>query len=406
MTEVLPPTTYPFERPDRLSLDAGLRDCRSRPGLVRVQLPHGRPAWLATRYEDVKLVLGDNRFSRALAVAAGDDEPRMFPRVNLPTAIAAMDPPDHTRLRRVIIPAFTARKVSALAGKVKTNADTLLDKMADVGPPADLVEDYAVPLTITMLCDLLGIPSADQTDFRGWVTTLLSNAATRLPVEQVMEARTRMVDYLSGLITQRRQEEAHDLLSAMVHARDEQDRLTEPELLMLGITVLAAGYDSLASQLVNIFYLLLTEPDLQRQLRASPEEIPQAIEEFLRFIPLGWAGGTLARVARQDVEVGGFLVRAGETVVADLQSANRDEAQYPDPDTVDFSRTESSSHLAFGHGVHHCVGAQLARTEIRVAAETILSRFSELRIAVPVDELVWKTGLLRGCENLPVEWSE
>jgi cytochrome P450 len=404
MTEVLPPKTYPFERPDRLGLDAGLRGCRAQTGLVRVQLPHGRPAWLATRYEDVKLVLSDNRFSRALAV--GEDEPRMFPRVNLPTSIAATDPPEHARLRRVIIPAFTARNVLTLRERAQAKADELLDTMVDSGPPADLVEDYAIPLTITMLCDLLGVPRADQTYFRGWVTTLLSNAATQLPVEQVMDARTRMADYVSALIEQRRQDPADDLLSAMVHARDEQDRLTEPELLMLGITVLAAGYDSLASQLVNIFYLLLTEPDLQSRLRESRDLVPQAIEELLRFIPLGWAGGTLARVAREDVEVGGFMVRAGEAVVADLQSANRDEGAYSDPDTVDFARTGASSHLAFGHGVHHCVGAQLARMEIRVAVDALLSRFPKPRIAIPVEDLRWKTGMLRGCEHLPIEWSE
>lgn len=304
MTEVLPPESYPSGPPDRLSLDPGLRHCRAQPGLVKVQLPHGRPAWLATRYEDVKMVLSDNRFSRALAVASGEDEPRMFPRVNLPAAIAAMDPPDHTRLRRVIIPAFTARKVNALRDRVQTKANELLDTMVEAGPPADLVEDYAIPLTITMLCDLLGVPREDQTDFRGWVTTLLSNAAAQLPPppQQVSDARTHMVEYLSRLIAQRRQDPADDLLSAMVHAKDEQDRLTEPELLMLGITVLAAGYDSVASQLVNIFYLLLTEPGRWLELRDSPGLIPRAIEELCGSSrPDGRAGhwpGSPARTSR------------------------------------------------------------------------------------------------------------
>ncbi|GLZ29253.1 cytochrome P450 [Lentzea sp. NBRC 105346] len=366
--------------------------------LVRVQLPYGRPAWRTTRYADVRAVLADTRFSRALAV--GEDEPRVFARVGTQLSILAMDPPEHTALRRVVQHGFTARRAESLRAKAEDIAAKLLDEMERLGPPADLVEDFAVPMAITVLSELLGVPGADQAEFRRWTDSLLSTAE-ELPAEQTAEARVQLGRYLATLLAQRKACPENDLLSAMVQAGDGQNHL---ELVKLGTTLLAAGFETVASEIGSIAHLLLTEPELLRALLDEPDRIPRAIDELLRFVPLGAAGGTFARVAREDVQLGGTLVRAGEAVVADPGAANRDETVFPDPDTVDFDRPNAAAHLTFGHGPHHCIGAQLARMELQVSFTALLSRLPKLRLAVPAEEIEWKNTVMPRCVSLPVEW--
>ncbi|WP_370943779.1 cytochrome P450 [Amycolatopsis sp. cg5] len=401
MTGVVPPRSYPFTPAERLEPDPGLRGCREEPGLVRVQMPYGRPAWLVTRYADVRAVLGDNRFSRAMAI--GDDEPRVYARSNTSVSMSTMDAPEHTRLRRVVMHAFTERRIRTLQADAESVAGRLLDEMETRGAPVDLVSAFAEPLPITVLCELLGVPKEDQSDFWGWSVSLLSTAAD-LPAEQAMQARMRLGKYLASLVEQRRKEPADDLLSAMVQAKDEEERLSEIELVKLGTTLLTAGVETVSSQLVNASYLLLTEPRLLNELVESPSLIPNAVEELIRFVPIGVAGSMFARVAREDVEVGGTLVRAGEAVVTDVQGANFDPAVFADPGRADFTRKEANAHLGFGHGPHHCIGSQLARMELRVGLESLLGRFPKLRLAVPESELAWRTGVVRGPVALPVEW--
>ncbi|MER7169509.1 cytochrome P450 [Micromonospora sp. NPDC000207] len=391
--------SYPFSPPHRLDLDPRYAQLRRDEPLVRVRLPYGEPFWLATRYADVRTVLGDPRFSRA--AAAGRDEPRNTERLPA-SGMLGMDPPDHTRLRRLIAKAFTARRVERLREGTRAVADELVDGMLAAGPPADLVAHLATPLPIRVICDLLGVPVTDQDRFHTWAEAIVST--TSLSAEQTQTYIQNLFDYMAGLIARRRQEPTDDLLTAMVQARDaDADRLTEEEVVQLAAGLLAAGHETTVTQIPNFVYVLLTEEGGWKRLRAEPELIPGAVEELLRFIPLG-ATAAFPRYALEDVELSGVLVRAGEPVIASIVSANRDERVFTDPDTLDLSRVVNP-HVGFGHGAHHCVGAQLARMELQVMLETLVRRTPDLRLAVPESELTWKTGLLvRGLTALPVAW--
>ncbi|MFI1191747.1 cytochrome P450 [Micromonospora sp. NPDC020750] len=389
---------YPFSDPDRLNLDPRYARLRRDEPLIRVRLPYGEPAWLATRHADVRTVLGDARFSRAAAV--GRDEPRNTPR-QIQGGILAMDPPDHTRLRRLVARAFTARRVEELRARTRQVADELVDGLLASGPPADLVDHLATPLPIRVICDLLGVPVTDQDKFHTWSEAIVST--TSLSAEQAQRYIDNLFAYMGGLIAQRRQEPTDDLIGAMVRARDADDRLSEEEVVQLAAGLLAAGHETTVTQIPNFVYVLLHHPDEWARLRADRSLVPRAVEELMRFVPLG-AAAAFARYAKEDVEIGGVLVRAGEPVVVSIPSANHDETVFPDADRLDLGR-EVNPHIGFGHGVHHCVGAQLARMELQVVLDTLLDRTPGLRLAVPESELTWKSGLLvRGLTAMPVAW--
>ncbi|QFU87220.1 cytochrome P450 [Amycolatopsis sp. YIM 10] len=389
--------SYPFSEPERLETEPLFRTLRQEEPLSRVRLPYGEPAWLATRYEDVKVVLGDPRFSRAASV--GRDEPRMRAHLPPPGNILSMDPPDHSRLRRLVTKAFTVRSVERLRPRAQEIAGGLVDAMLAKGSPGDLVADFALPLPITVICELLGVPYEDRADFRLWSDAFLST--TKFPPEQVAEYVERMREYMAGLIAQRRERPTDDLLGAMTLARDNDDRLSEEELLSLAQALLVAGHETTASQIPNFVYVLLTHPDELARLRADLGRVPQAVEELMRYVPLGIGAG-IARYALEDIELGGVLVRAGEPVLPALASANRDESKFTEPDRLDLSRDETS-HVGFGHGAHHCLGAPLARMELQVALETLLRRLPGLRFADA--DVEWKDGLAtRGPTVLPVDW--
>ncbi|WP_308440837.1 cytochrome P450 [Catellatospora chokoriensis] len=397
--ELMAARTYPFSDPDRLNLNPLYEQLRHNEPLSRVRLPYGEEAWLATRYDDVRLVLGDARFSRAASV--GRDEPRTHPHQG-EMGMLAMDPPEHTRLRKLIAKAFTARRVETLRPRTQEIADELIDGMQALGSPADLVEHFATPLPVTVICELLGVPFADRDRFQLWSEAIIST--TSLTPQQIMEYLGNLHAYIAGLIAQRREHETDDLLGAMVKARDEDnDRLTEAELVQLSAGLLAAGHETTVTQLPNFVYVLLTNPDRFAELRADPSLVPAAVDELMRYVPLGTAAA-FARYATEDVMVGDVLVRAGEPVLGALASANRDDKVFEHPDELDFHR-ESNPHLGFGHGPHHCVGAQLARMELQVALQSLITRFPNLELAVAEEELPWKKGMLvRGLQELPVRW--
>lgn len=391
---------YPFSKPDRLDPEPLFAQLRERQ-LIRVRLPYGEPAWLATRYEDVKTVLGDPRFSRAAAV--GRDEPRMRPHVSQEGSILSMEPPDHSRLRRLVMKAFTVRRIEQLRPRAQQIADGFVDAMLATGAPADLVEDFALPLPVTIICELLGVPYDDRGDFRLWSDAFLST--TRFTPKKVAEYAGRMREYMAGLIAQRRVRPGEDLLSALVAARDNDDRLSEEELLSLAQALLIAGHETTASQIPNFVYVLLTHPDQLAMLREDLGLVPRAVEELMRYVPLGIGAG-IARYALEDVELSGVTVRAGEPVLPVLASANRDESVYTDPDQLDLLRQEAS-HVGFGHGPHHCLGAPLARMELQVALSTLLRRLPGLRLAEGEAGIDWKDGLsTRGPERMLVAWDQ
>jgi len=313
-----------------------------------------------------------------------------------------MDPPDHSRLRRLVAKAFTARRVEQLRPVAAAIAGELVDAMVAAGPPADLVEDFSTPLPVRVICRLLGVPTDDQHLFRTWSESIVST--TSLPPERIVEYLNSLRAYMAGLIAQRRETPTDDLIGAMVRARDEDnDRLTEQEMVDLAAGLLAAGHETTVTQISNFVYVLLTHPAQVAVLRARPELVPGAVEELMRYVPLGVAAG-FARYATEDLELGGVRIHAGEPVIAAMASANRDATVFDDPDRLDITRGVGP-HLGFGHGVHHCIGAQLARMELQVALGTLLARLPGLALAVDEKELEWKPGLLvRGLRTLPVTW--
>lgn len=399
MTTIDPtPRTYPFSAPDRLRLDPFYAELRKQEPVSRVRLPYGETAWLATRYSDVRTVFADPRFSRA--ESAERDEPRARPTQQR-TGILTMDPPEHTRLRKLVAKAFTARRVEQLRPRTQRIADDLVGRMRRKGAPLDLVEEFALPLPITVICELLGVPYEDREDFRVWSDAFLSTS--KLSEQQVEDYVAQMRAYMAGLVEQRRARPEDDLLSGLIQARDEQDKLSETELLDLAVGLLVAGHETTATQIPNFVYVLLTHPSELEWLRNCPERVPEAVEELMRFVPLG-VNAAFPRYALEDVELGGVLIRAGEPVLASLASANRDEEVFERPEELNLAR-ESNAHIGFGHGPHHCLGAQLARMELQVALGTLLGEFADLRLGVAEQDVSWKTGMLvRGPQRLPVAW--
>jgi cytochrome P450 len=388
---------YPFGTAEGLVPHPRYAELRTEGRMARIQSPWGGPAWLATRYDDVRRVLTDPRFSRALA-AGREDVARARPFVEDPRTIMAMDPPAHTRLRRLVTKGFTARRVARMRGLVRGIVDDLLD--AD---PTDLVAGFAWPLPMNVISELLGVPEADRADFQSCTEETLA-LGVNLDRTRMERARNRLWNYLGGLVAQRREHPTDDLLSDMVAARDNDDRLSEEELVRLGVTLLIAGFETTANQIGNSLLALLADNGAGwHELVADPTLLPSAVEELLRYVPLV-ASAEFARVAREDVVVGGTRVRAGEAVLVELHAANRDSTVFPDPDTLDLARS-SNPHVAFGHGIHHCLGAPLARLELQVALTGLITRMPGLRLAVPFEDVRWRTDrLLRGAVALPVTW--
>ncbi|NUR60833.1 MAG: cytochrome P450 [Catenulispora sp.] len=399
MTAAAPVTRdYPFDMHE-ISVSETYSQLQATEPMSRVRLPFGEPAWLATRYDDVKLVLTDPRFSRA--VAQGLDQPRMR-RELTGDGIMGMDPPDHTRLRQLVAKAFTARRVERMRADIRGRSARLIDAMIAGGSTADLVEDFARPLPVSVICDLLGVPFADHGVFREWTEGLTNDATAKGDVlNQVGDA---LAEYMGALIAQRRQEPTDDLLGALVLARDEGDRLTEDELISIaGPGLLTGGVETVSSALPSFIFTLLTHPDQLELLRAEPELLPTAVEELLRYVPINTAA-MFARYALVDVPFGDTLVRAGDPVLPALHAANRDPAVFADPGRLDLTRTVNP-HIAFGHGPHHCLGSQLARLELQESLAELLARLPKLRFAEGPQAVQWKYGVIvRGPSRLPITW--
>ncbi|GHG83283.1 cytochrome P450 [Streptomyces griseocarneus] len=388
---------------ERLDMDPKYDELRRTEPLARVTMPYGGDAWMVTRHEDARTVLADPRFSRA--AAAGRDIPRSTPLPDQQNAsLLSLDPPEHSRLRRLVTKAFTHRRVSAMRPRVQEIVDGMVDRMTGAGSPADVVSAVAWPLPLTVICEILGIPAEDHGLFRDWIDRSVALSAD--DPQTIKEADEALFAYISGLVAQRRARPTDDLMGQLVVARDEGDKLTELELVVFGVNLLIAGQETTANELGNFLYVLLSRPERWQALAADPALIPTAVEELLRYTPLEASVGGLGfpRVALEDVELGGRTVRAGDTVVVPNASANRDASVFDRPDDLVLSR-QRNQHLTFGHGAHHCLGAQLARLELQVALGTLVRRLPSLRLAVPADEVTWKANrMMRGVEALPVTW--
>ncbi|KNB49934.1 cytochrome P450 [Streptomyces caatingaensis] len=399
MTRAQDALQFPFAaRHPLLPPDEFARLRRERP-VVRARLANGHAVWLVTRHADVRKVLADPRLSREAITRP--DAPRLLPVAAGSKSIFVMDPPAHTRLRRLVGMAFTGRRMERLRPAVVRLADELVARMAGQGPPADLVAHLAQPLPLTVICDMLGVPRPDQELFSAWTDAMLSVGPH--PSPEVDGAAARLRGYLTGLIEEKRRAPADDLLTVLIGARDEDGALSDEELLAFAETLLMAGYHATTSEIVHGVLALVERPDDLRRLAADRDGLPAAVEELLRFSQAGGGVGPI-RIALEDVEVGGVTVRAGEAVLPCINSANRDEGVFPDADALDLAR-EPNPHVAFGHGIHRCLGAGLGRIELTAALDRLLDRLGVFRLAVPPEDLVWRReGVFTRPDTLPLRW--
>ncbi|GLV76688.1 cytochrome P450 family protein [Streptomyces hygroscopicus] len=370
----------------------------------RIAGTDGRPAWLVTRYEDVRRLFADPR----LALDKRHAAPGSFSGFSLPPALDAnllnMDPPDHTRVRRLVVKAFTPGRVERMRGPVRRIADELLDAIESDGR-ADLLAAYAGQLPIIVICDLLGVPQGDRRDFRAWSDALITPDPAR--PRAAKEAVGSMLRFYTGLIAKKRAEPGDDLLSDLIRVRDDEtgdgdDGLTEDELTSLAFLILLAGYENTVHLIANSVLTLLDHPATLQELREDPSGLPAAFDELARYE--GPAPLAIRRFPLEDIEIGGVTVPAGETVLLSVASAHRDPAHFQDPDAFN-PHLGRSGHLALGHGIHYCLGAPLARMETETALAALLQRFPGLRLDVPREELRWRPSIrARGLISLPVAW--
>jgi cytochrome P450 len=372
---------------------------RDRP-VFRAELPDGRIVWLVSGYENVRQMIIDQRFSRALAVAPGQARPgvEMFAA----GSILGMGPPEHTRLRKLVASAFTVRRVEALRPRAASIVGELIDALLDRAQPADLVTGFSLPLPTRVICEMLGVPAADLEQFHAWSDVIIGD--WQRDSDEIMTALAELYGYFGALLEIKRAQPAEDLVSALIAARDDADRLSEEELTVMCCTLLIGGHETMANEINLSLLLLFDHPDEAAKLRADPGLIPGAVEELLRYARLGSLPP--ARMTREDVEIGGVTIPAGEQVMPLIGTANKDPSVFSDPDRFDVTR-DAANHLTFGAGVHHCLGAQLARVELQEAFRGPIGRLPGLRLAVPASELEFKPGMaIHSLRELPVRWGE
>jgi cytochrome P450 len=360
---------------------------REAGGVHQAVKPSGGQVWVISRYADVKALLSDPRMS----IEARNSR-HGYQGFGLPPALDAhlmnLDDEAHARLRRLVSSAFTPRRVEAQRERIQAAADHLIDAMAPHGQ-ADLVADYAAPIPVAVICDLLGIPEADGADFQTYTRSLMTpNDPNRPSTRELVGA---MHACLADLIERKRAEPADDLLTAMIAARDGDDRLTENELTSLAFLILWAGFETTVHLIANGIAALLTDPQLAETVRTEPDphagRMAALVEELLRR-----DGPMLTAIRRfplEDLHIGETTVHAGDTVLLSIGSANRDTEQMTNPDDIDLDR-QGGGHLGFGHGPHYCLGAPLARMEVRIALWTAMHRLPNLALAVPEEQLPWK----------------
>ncbi|MFF3346836.1 cytochrome P450 [Streptomyces sp. NPDC002779] len=399
LTEILPPIRHwPALDLTGVDFDPVLTELMREGPITRIQLPNGDGwAWLVTRYEDVRMVTNDPRFSREAVM----DRPvtRLAPHfIPARGAVGFLDPPDHTRLRRSVAAAFTAKGVERIRDMSRRMLDDLVDELLRAGPPADLTATVLSPFPIAVICELMGVPAADRHIMHTWTQLILSSAHGADVSEK---AKHEMGAYFADLIGLREGSTAEDVTS-LLGAAVGRGEVTLEEAVGLAV-LLQIGGEAVTNNSGQMFYILLTRPDLAERLRAEPEIRPQAIDELLRYIPHRNAVG-LSRIATEDVGIRGVRIRAGDAIYVSYLAANRDPDVFPFPETIDFSRSPNP-HVSFGFGPHYCPGGMLARMESQLLVDALLDRLPGLQLAVPPEKVPFRKGaLIRGPEALPVTW--
>jgi cytochrome P450 len=402
MTSVTPPATERLGETyfqDPLGVFERLR---SDAPVTPVIMPEGGRSWLITRYADVRAALADPRLAK-------DWMTHMTPPDWTPDPVGSylnrhmlnLDPPDHTRLRRLVVKGFTPRRVAALRPRIEEITSSLLDGMAaGASESVDLISAFAFPLPVTVICELLGIPGEDRDAFREWSGTILSSTPT--PAE-FRAAAIAMYQYFTDLVAAKRRAPGDDLVSALIEAQGSDDALDENELLSMLFLLLVAGHETTVNLIASGVLALLLFPAELARLRADMSLLPSAVEELLRFAnPLNHA---TERFTLEPVTIGDVTIPEHEWVVCVTSSANHDSSRFPGASALDVGR-DATGHLAFGHGIHYCLGAPLARLEGEIAFGALLSRFPDLSLAVPPATLRWRpSSLIHGLETLPVHLS-
>ncbi|MDX3851386.1 cytochrome P450 [Streptomyces sp. AK02-01A] len=377
----------------------------------RTALPSGVEAWLVTRYGDARQALADTRLSKNPTHHAGTAHAKAKTGIpgergaELMTHLLNIDPPDHTRLRRLVSKAFTPRRVAEFAPRVQELTDRLIADFAGKGQ-ADLIHDFAFPLPIYAICDLLGVPREDQDDFRDWAGMMIRHGGG--PRGGVARSVKKMRGYLAELIHRKRENPGDDLISGLIRSSDHGEHLTENEAAAMAFILLFAGFETTVNLIGNGMYALLRDPEQRARLRGSldageTEALATAVEELLRYD--GPVELATWRFATEPLTLGGQSVAAGDPVLVVLAAANRDPARFTDPDTLDLARRDNQ-HLGYGHGIHYCLGAPLARLEGQTALATLLTRLPDVRLAEDPSDLRWRGGLImRGLRTLPVQFT-
>ncbi|MEV0972776.1 cytochrome P450 [Microtetraspora glauca] len=392
------PVTLPLARVRPLDPPEDLARWREEDPIRPLAYPDGHQGWLVTGHAAARAILADPRFSTRidlLHMPIPQRAAQFRSTLRRPGFFLRMDPPDHTRYRRLLAGQFTVRRMKLLEPRIEEITRDHLDAMEDVGGPIDLVRAFALPIPSLVICELLGVPYADRKKFQRDSAVLLSLDST---VEEVEAAMNDLLDYLDELVRRKRAEPDDDLVSALATDTD----LTDEELTGVTTLLLIAGHETTANMLALGTYALLRNPAQLAAVRDKPEVVEDAVEELLRYLTVIHIGPV--RAALEDVEIDGRLIRAGESVTLSVSAANRDPERFPEPDQLDVTR-HAGGHLTFGHGIHQCLGQQLARTEMRIAYPALLRRFPGLRLAVPPEEVPMRTNMaIYGVHRLPVTW--
>ncbi|MGE3287232.1 MAG: cytochrome P450 [Pseudonocardia sp.] len=384
-----------FADPDEL-----YRRLRDERPVTRALAPNGLPVWLVTRYPDVRAALVDPRLAKDARkipelIARADSPPpaRAFAE-SLVQHMLNADPPDHTRLRKLVGKAFTMRAIARLRPRIEQLATELADAMEASGPTVDLLDAFAFPLPMTVICEILGVPQEHRAEFREWSNTLLSGASD----EQRGAAAMAMAAFLTQLVADKAAHPGEDILSDIVRASEDGDSLSPGETTAMAFLLLVAGHETTVNLIGNGMLALLRHPDQRERLRADPDLVRNAVEEFLRYD--GPVNLATFRFTTEPVTIAGTTIPEGQFVLVSLLGANRDPARFPDPGRLDVER-DASGHLAFGYGIHHCLGAPLARLEGEIAFRTLLERFPDMTLDGEPGPLR-SSALIHGLTRLPV----
>ncbi|WP_327153946.1 cytochrome P450 [Streptomyces tubercidicus] len=384
--------TCPYHPP------ASYQPLREDGPLTQVTFYDGRKVWAVTGHTEARALLSDQRISADRQNPAFPVPFERFKAIRrVRTPLIGVDDPEHNTQRRMLIPSFSVKRVAALRPEIHRIVDGLLDRMLAQGPPAELVSAFALPVPSMVICALLGVPYADHEFFEEESRRILRGRTS----EEAEDARLKLEEYFAGLIAAKQKKPGDGLLDELIEDRLRTGSLTHEELVGLAMILLVAGHETTANMISLGTFTLLEHPGQLAQLRAEEGLMPAAVEELLRFLSI--ADGVL-RVAKEDIETGGQVIRAGDGVLFPISLVNRDDTTYPSPDELDLGRS-AAHHMAFGFGIHQCLGQNLARAELEIALRSLFTRFPELRLAAPAAEIPFKPGdTLQGMIELPLTW--